>query len=288
MSVDHFVLTRFNLPTGGVEARIRAGNAWLTHRWELFERYSVPSMLGQTQHDHTWVVYFDPESPAWLFEAVAGYAERGVFVPIYRDEVTTEALVSDLEAITGTRSTMLLTTNLDNDDALANDALARLRSAVDSTERHALFMVNGLIKGPSGVYARRDPDNAFCSVAEPWERARTCWDEWHLMLGRSMPVVRLPGAPGWLQVVHGENVSNRVRGRLVDPRRESTPFPGLLDDVPSPGVGRRWADRVVLGPLRWVRDTVRATGRRVLLTLVGKDGLHRVRGWMAVVVRRSA
>ena len=34
-----------------------------------------------------------------------------------------------------------------------------------------------------------------------------------------MPVVQLDGPPAWLQVVHGSNVSNRVRGRIVSPNR---------------------------------------------------------------------
>ncbi|WP_447647058.1 glycosyltransferase [Nocardioides zeae] len=90
---------------------------------------------------------------------------------------------------------------------------------------------------------RTDPRNAFCSVHEPWEGAVTCWTDWHNRLAHHMPVEVLGGHPGWLQVVHGHNVSNRVRGRLVDPARYAAVLPPL-DGLAPPGRGALLADGV--------------------------------------------
>jgi hypothetical protein len=277
VTLDHFLLTRFNLPTGGVEARIRAGESWLANRWVLFERYCAPSVAAQTSTDFLWVVYFDPESPGWLKRAIEPYARSGLFMPIFRAEVPTPVLVDDLRALAAHDDGMLLTTNIDNDDGVAVDFVERLRSAVTFDDRRALFIVAGLVKGPDGVYLRRDRDNAFCSVAEPWTDARTSWDDWHIMLGRSMPVVEIEGRPGWLQVIHGENVSNRVRGRLVSPERWRTTFPGLLDDVDAPGAARILRDRMLASPSRGMRDTARAAAREAALAVLGKDGMLRLK-----------
>ncbi|MET0715162.1 MAG: glycosyltransferase [Mycetocola sp.] len=277
MTLDHFVLTRFNLPTGGVEARIRASESWLTNRWALFEHYCAPSVEAQTTKEFAWVIYFDPESPQWLREAIAPYAERGLFIPIFRAEAPRDILVSDLRRFARHGDGTLLTTNLDNDDGVAVDFLERLQAAVTFEDRRALYVTNGIIKGPDGVYVRHDPENAFCSVAEPWSDPRTSWDDWHIMLGRSMPVVEIDGAPGWLQVVHGENVSNRVRGRLVSPTAWSALFPGLLDDVAEPGRARMFRDRFLAGPVRWLRDTGRAMLRRVAIAVLGKDGMQNLK-----------
>lgn len=274
MNIDHMLLTRFNLPTGGVEARIRASESWLSNRWALFERYCAPSVAAQTTSQFRWVIYFDPESPAWLKQAIRPYAERGLFTPIFRTEVPREALVSDLRALAQHGDGMLLTTNVDNDDGLAVDFMERLRRAVVFDDRRALYVSNGLVKGPQGVYLRHDPENAFCSVAEPWTDARTSWDDWHIMLGRSMPVVEIDGAPGWLQVIHGENVSNRVRGRLVSPNEWKELFPALLDDVEEPGAARIGKDRLLIAPLRRVRDLSRSTARRAAIAILGKDGMQ--------------
>jgi hypothetical protein len=277
MTFDHFLLTRFNLPTGGVEARIRAGESWLVNRWALFERYCAPSVSAQTCQGFRWVVYFDPESPNWLKKAIEPYVRRGLFVPRFRAEVSTPVLVSDLRALAAHGDGMLLTTNIDNDDGVAVDFVQRLQAAVTFDDRRAMYIVEGLIKGPDGVYLRRDRDNAFCSVAEPWVDARTSWDDWHIMLGRTMPVVEIEGGPGWLQVIHGENVSNRVRGRLVSPGAWRTRFPGLLDDVGDPGAARILRDRVLASPSRGMRDTARAAAREAALAVLGKDGMLRLK-----------
>ena len=56
----------------------------------------------------------------------------------------------------------------------------------------------------------------------------TCWSDWHNQLGRHMDVVEVEGEPGWLQVIHGANVSNRVRGTMTDPARYRALFPGTV------------------------------------------------------------
>ncbi|CAH0122844.1 MULTISPECIES: glycosyltransferase [unclassified Microbacterium] len=273
MNVDHVLLTRFNLPTGGVEARIRASETWLTNRWALFQQYCAPSVAAQTTADFDWVIYFDPESPDWLKRAIEPYTEEGLFTAIFRAEVPREVLVSDLRGIVRHGDGMLLTTNVDNDDGLAVDFMQRLQDAVTFDDQRALYITDGLIKSDAAVYLRRDPSNAFCSVAEPWEDPRTCWDDWHIMLGRSMPVVEITGTPGWLQVIHGENVSNRVRGRLVSPVGWRSSFPALLDDVNTPPAGRITRDRVLVAPARRLRDAARSTMRRAALAVLGKDGM---------------
>ncbi|MBG6056121.1 hypothetical protein IWX81_002553 [Salinibacterium sp. CAN_S4] len=276
-TIDHVILTRFNLPSGGAEARIRASESWLVNRWRLFERYCAPSVEAQSNRNVSWIIYFDPESPEWLKNAIAPYAERGLFTPVYRAEVPYDDLVADVRQVSTGSAAMLITTNLDNDDGLAIDFVERIQAAVDFSDRRALYLVNGLIKGPGGVYLRTDPDNAFCSVAESWDRPKMCWADWHLMLRRTMPVVEIDGAPGWLQVVHGENVSNRVRGRLTTPEPWVSRFPGALDDARQPGFGALVSDRVVTAPLRWLRDSGRSAARRMAIAALGKDGMQRVK-----------
>ena len=62
-SIDHVILTRFNLPTAGVESLVRAQEGWLRDRQVLFEKYCLPSVKFQTRQDFSWIVYFDTQSP---------------------------------------------------------------------------------------------------------------------------------------------------------------------------------------------------------------------------------
>lgn len=275
--VDHVLLTRFNLPSGGVERSIREQEGWLTNRLELFERYCVPSVSGQSNRSFSWIIYFDPESPGWLKERVQEHAAAGLFTPIYRPAVAREQLLDDIRSVASGHGSTLLTTNLDNDDALAADFVERIQALPQVRERTAVFFTTGLIKGPSGVYRRLDRDNAFCSVVESWDAPATCWADWHVLLRRSMPVIELSGQPAWLQVVHGENVSNRVRGRLVDPRPWRNLFPGAFEDAPVPRAGDVLKDRLLAAPTRAAREFTRGSAKRIALALLGKDGLDRLK-----------
>jgi N-acetylglucosaminyl-diphospho-decaprenol L-rhamnosyltransferase len=86
VTIDHVLLTRFNLPSKGPESLIRAQEGWLQRRVELFQRYTIPSVAAQTVSGFHWIVYIDPESPPWLLERLTPHAEAGAFSPIFREE----------------------------------------------------------------------------------------------------------------------------------------------------------------------------------------------------------
>ncbi len=280
-NLDHVLLTRFNLPTPGAESLIRAREGWLRRRVELFEKFCVPSVRAQTNRNFHWIVYFDPQSPAWLLERNARFAAEGLFVPVYRESVSPEQLVGDLRAVTGGTGSVLITTNLDNDDGIAVDFVDRIQNCTPTGTRDAVYLGRGLILSPHDLHLRTDRHNAFCSVREGWDAPGTCWLDWHDLLHRHMPVTILAGEPGWLQVVHGTNVSNRVRGRRV--RRGAYPalFPGLLDDVEDPTAGELVLARLVVEPLRAAREFARNMAKKLARALFGKAGLDRIKNRLA-------
>ena len=282
--VDHVILTRFNLPTGGLEGVVRAREGWLRERIELFERFCAPSVAAQQDADVRWIVYLDPASPDWLLDRVAPYAESGLLHPVLRESVDVAALREDISAIVPDPGDVLLTTNLDNDDGLAVDFCARLAAVVTEQPRVALYVSRGLVLTPSGLYLLRDRHNAFCSVRESWAQPVTSWSEYHNELHRVMPVVELDGPPGWLQVVHGGNVSNRKRGRLVRPAAHSDRFAVPLD-VPEPSRRDLALDRGALAPARAVRDRLRAGLRAAGLRLLGKEGYASLKARVSAVRR---
>lgn len=283
--IDHVLLTRFNLPTEGYETLIRAKQGWLQERIDLFERYCLPSVRSQTVRPSKWIIYFDPESPAWLIDRISTINHDKVFSPIFRTAVTRADLLHDLEICLGRRNRFLLTTNLDNDDALASNFVEQLRTVVPCDGSLAIYLVNGLIRSTKGVYAHSDVNNAFCSVLTPWTDPTTCWADWHNLLGRTMPVVRLSGAPAWMQMVHGKNVSNRVHGRQVSPALYAASFPGLLADAAPPTSGQLMADHVLLAPVRQVRDEARGIAKSVIQLARGRDGTDKFKIWMSAKAR---
>lgn len=214
------------------------------------------------------------------------FVEQGLFRPLYRSAVDTATLVSDLAEAVADKGDFLVTTNLDNDDGLAADFSERIRAVAADAPRAALYVTKGLIKSGACVYLRTDRRNAFVSVRESWESPVTAWSEYHNEYYRVMPTIEVGGPPGWLQVVHGNNVSNRIRGRLVAPGAYRPLFPGLIDDLDHPGLIALVKDLLVAQPFRTARDGFRAGARRAGLRLLGKDGYSQAKLRLASL-RRS-
>lgn len=274
--VDHVLLTRFNLPTQGVEGLIRARDGWLHNRVKLFERYCAPSVAGQTRPVR-WIIYLDPETPRWLRDRLAPYVQRGLFRPVFRAAVSQQDLLADIAEHVPRTADALVTSNLDNDDGLALDFSERITSLTTRDPRVVIYLSRGLIRTADDLFVRIDRRNAFCSVREPWESAVTAWSEYHNEFPRVMPALEVGGPPGWLQVVHDANVSNRVRGRLIDPRHHRDRFGDLLDDLPSPTNAEIVQDTLLRFPVRTLRDGGRSAVRATGLRLLGKDRYQRAK-----------
>ena len=112
---------------------------------------------------------------------------------------------------------VVISTQLDSDDALNRGAIARIqrhagaflgssRTSCCIRSRLAQFdAVNGL------VYRSRYQQNAFLSLFErPGNDVRGVMRENHTRLEKLCPLERDSSLLGWLQVLHGGNVSNHL------------------------------------------------------------------------------
>lgn len=276
-TIDHAFITRFNVPTPGRESLIRAREGWLRQRVELFDTFCLPSVIDQSNRNFRWLVYFDPESPEWFMDWIRKHESRGSFHPLFRISISNNDLVADLRSITGGHGDVLMTTNLDNDDALAIDFVERLQAAIQGSTRTAIYFQHGAILRSSKLYLRRDRHNAFCTVAEPWKHPVTAWNDWHNRLVLSMPATILGGNPAWLQVVHGSNVSNAVHGTLTRPRSLSGSFPHALAALPDPEPWEVLVDFALWRPVRGMKTIVRRSVKYVALAILGRDGFDRLK-----------
>lgn len=280
-TVDHVLLTRFNLPSAGAESLVRAKEGWLRSRLDLFEHYCLPSVQHQSNQSFKWIIYFDPQSPDWLVKRISALSNEIPFTPIYRTSVSNRELVADLHTVTGAERSHLITTNLDNDDGLAVDFIARLQEADGVARRTAVYLAHGLIRCGNRLYLRTDRTNAFCSVREAWDSPRTCWADWHNMLPQSMASMELEGSPAWLQVVHGTNVSNRIRGQRVGALPYLHLFGHLLDGADDPGHLELVRDVAIDRPIRIARESGRALLKQAALRTIGREGLDQIKSSLA-------
>lgn len=273
VTVPHVFLTRFNVPTNRVESSIYSPE-WLTNRIALFEKYTLPSVRAQAAEGRHWLVYCGIDSPEWLRAYMTRLTDAGLLTALYITGPLSEAQIRrDVADAIGRQGGPVTTSNLDNDDGLAADYLTRVRS-VEPREAHALLVLDeGLILSAGRAYFRVDVHNAFSAVLTDVGSAefRSCWAEWHNRLHLVLPAYHVRGGPAWLQVVHGVNVSNRVRGRLTTPDPHVSRFGALLDGVQTPPGSQVVMDRVVFGPARDAKDAGRTRAARLARATMGQQ-----------------
>ena len=259
---DVILMTRFNLATPGREQPIRLSRGWLERRFDLFERYCLPSVAAQTDRSFRWLIWFDEATPAPWRARIATLCDIQPFEPIFTGLFGAEgwrAGLGDLDP-----ASRLLTVRLDNDDALACDFVERLRQAALPRQAPRFFnFTHGLVRCGGALYALDHGSNAFIARLERAGTAETVMTVPHMAAATRAPVEQIGGAPAWMQLVHGRNVSNRIRGRRICPsealsgRWSGQALAGLSD----PPRWRLAAENAVLRPLRGLRDGLAALGR---------------------------
>ncbi|MGD0603947.1 MAG: glycosyltransferase [Streptosporangiaceae bacterium] len=218
MRLRHVLLTMFNRRMGvgrfpTFEYVDQLDETWLRYRWQLFMRYTVPSVTAQSESDFTWVVLCHPESPEWLRTcAVAVTMKADVhFSFLHQDPVVDRLADGDLDA--------LLVTRIDSDDAWHRRAMERIREdyAADPYTSEILVLTDGYLLDHEAGRMRPyfDVSPSFCTKInlEPDLNPLNMGGD-HSMVRRRYAARSISdGEPMFVVVTHEE----RHRGRACDP-----------------------------------------------------------------------
>ncbi len=221
MQLKHFILSRFNIrlwrqDKHGSAVRTRE---WLDNRFELFEKYCLPSIANQTCKDFEWIVLFDDKTPEEYRQRINGYQARcPQLVPVF---VTPELgryfgrvfQTAVQDRLNGER---VITTYLDNDDALDIHFVEDLqRRVLDLTDGTFIFYLNGYQYFTEiGLLLRINyRRNHFVSVVEAGDTGavKTIYG-----YGSHYYIDKIPGVsieyvknrPLWCEVIHRRNMGN--------------------------------------------------------------------------------
>jgi hypothetical protein len=210
----HLILTRFNTAVGFAPSARGLDQDWLKARLLLFERYCLPSIAVQRGASFTWLVFCDAASPEWFKHKMASF---GTLVStVYIEGPATDEVIAWTVAATGLVSNpYLITTRLDNDDALGKDHLKLIQRAFQWQEREFLLFPFGLQSYRGQLYNVYWKSNPFLSLIERVQEDGTfttvmCVEHNRVrMAGKVRSIIY---APQWLQVIHGSNLLNTLRG----------------------------------------------------------------------------
>lgn len=226
----HYILTRSAYGPG---TRLRDNQ----RRLELLRGVTAASLRAQATRDLTWLVLIDPADPL-LAERRAAIESAGLPTIIEPAGKMERAGIHDRpygpwsEHITW--DGMTLTTRLDDDDALAPHALARVQRAAAAVPSESVVWTL-----PSGyrIVGRRAfhirwPLAQFGTLQAPSGRRATIFDVSHQLAGDLAPLRPATNDPAWLWVRHRLTRSRLNVGRqtMLNGRTEARPVlvtPGL-------------------------------------------------------------
>ncbi len=120
----HDLLTRFNagLYRGGTQLKV-SPREWMEHRLRLFATITLPSIAGQSCRDFTWLVLMDRQTPAHdirRLEAM-GCPNMRLIYPVPGQNPWLPGFAPGRYD--------LITTRIDNDDALHRDTIGTIQNA---------------------------------------------------------------------------------------------------------------------------------------------------------------
>jgi hypothetical protein len=223
MTLPHVILTRFNLGLYNQYAgRFPDPDQWMDRRIDLFRRLTVPSVAGQRAAEFEWLVFVDRRTPARRRAELAGLSDRFELIPA--DAPSPETFDTALAAFRTwlgrrPRPRGLITSRLDNDDALFPDFAASIQAAarafgpgpavIDAPRGYRLDLAAGRAVS---LTKRLSPFLSFWEPVGDPATVRTCWARRHTRMGGMGPVIDPGGGPLWVQTAHRTNLKNTPLG----------------------------------------------------------------------------
>lgn len=218
----HVVLTRFNVRLdnwGSVDKNSNPTltDEWMEKRFDLFQRFCLPSIAGQTTGNFHWFVYFDAETKdpyrAKISELTKEYQ---FFHPIF--VYGSMDLTKDFRTRFPNPPPFIITTRIDNDDCFHKESLERIQRAFVKKDHHVINFPLGycLQLSPRCCLVEKcDHSSPFLSLVEAVRSDRPIKGVWyknHESFEEEGGIDQISDRRYWIQVVHDTNLANQLYG----------------------------------------------------------------------------
>jgi hypothetical protein len=192
-------------------------------RLSMTKAVTIPSLASQTSRAFRWIVLLHPSDPL-LLERMAAYSSIGADFLFHAGTGTSAEVAASAyraawaEAI-GPRDEVVAMTRLDDDDAFAPWAMAKVEaSAATVTKRVALMFPLGIRVWDGGYTLVRHDSNAMQTLVTPPGDSMTVYDYLHRFVRRTLRVRVIDDRPAWLWSRHRDTISGwRMAGRALTP-----------------------------------------------------------------------
>jgi uncharacterized protein (UPF0297 family) len=217
----HYLITRFNLRADNWDVTKNneqlLTDEWMDNRMWLFENFCFPSVVGQTNQNFEWLLFFDTNTKEIykkrILELVANQNNFKVFfvdaMPSFKPELL-KYIAQETKDIP-----YLITTRIDNDDSIHVDFINEVQKQFNQQDYRAIDFIKGYSLQIEPIYILGKKEqlfNPFISLIEKNSIPKTAFHQDHRYWKRDKEVTQLGEKRLWLSIIHQRNKINKFDG----------------------------------------------------------------------------
>jgi len=218
----HFIITQFNIRLWDKDKKNVSTytEEWLSRRFVLFDKYCFPSVQKQSRQDFLWICLFDKDTPQPYLRKIEKYQRQcpqlqACFLSKEETVDWLEYTRKVMSSFLNEKDEYIITTNLDNDDAIHLGMVEHMASLVNSDIHESLYSFNygyQCFIDLGVVLKMKYPHNHFLTLVEKnTPDFKTIKYLPHAKAWRYFNVVNVKTEPYWIEFVHSSNVNNDLR-----------------------------------------------------------------------------
>lgn len=272
-SLTHLLLTRFNLHYSFYEiGSYICDEEWHIERFELFNRFCLPSVAQQTCRNFEWIIFFNEDErgnyPDFIRQTRAALPNiRFLFIKPEEDHrVNLADYIKEHVS-----SDYLITTRIDNDDAIAVNFIESIQNTFKkrydavNTDHFIINAGTGYQFETKFPYRKTliknyefSPFLSLSSTKDSSENFKVILEHSHLDWREFSVSEDLKDQPFWAQIVHTKNRANRVLSLNLLPKISDENFPLFQDHLKN----RYWFGIVML-PVQFLVTSVQRVAEKI-------------------------
>ncbi len=217
MIVQTILLTRFNL-TVDLDYTWNLDHDYLEKRFDLFEKYCLPSVKNQTSKDFKWLIYFDEKTDEKFKRRAERWKEEFsnielLFLPPLIPCIFPPTIEKYLD-----ESENILTVRCDNDDAIEASYIENLQKRASDIKNIGKGVILDVPCGlqyflkTQSIYKLHVPYFHFIALLTTRANFSTVLDYDHTKIKAVFPASTInTSKPMWCEIVNGTNIVNDFR-----------------------------------------------------------------------------
>jgi len=206
ISLQHFIISRFNL---GLFDKYEENIAleWMNYRLWLFDYFTYPSVVSQTNQNFVWIVLFDEKTPMLYRRIIKKYSRIS---PIYSKSTSVQDLAMKVvKRFIRPEVDYIITTRMDVDDMISKDFIQRVQFDMPKKDNFQLvFPLGYVFRLQDNVLMEREYlYNQFPSYIEKnSDNVKTVWFTQHNLLHKTAESKEGVRNRMWCWVLHDKNL----------------------------------------------------------------------------------